>query len=49
MILYHFFACCHAYYFGDAEIILDNDTDVRSDDEDDEFFLKLKDLTCVMN
>ena len=23
-------------YFGDAEVILDSDTDVRSDDEDDE-------------
>ena len=29
-------------YFGDAEVILDSDTDVRSDDEDDEFFSEVE-------
>ena len=42
-------ACfCMQNYFCDAEVILDSDTDLPSDDDDD-FFLKLKDLTCVMN
>ena len=29
-------------YFGDAEVILDSNTDVRSDDEDDEFFSEVE-------
>ena len=42
-------------YFGDAEVILDSYTDVRSDDEDDEFFSEVErpnlrhELTYVMN